>query len=171
MKYVPLPSIRWFRGVRWFLSMCTHPLCSAMTSVECEDFVRCDDFWVCVAGIKTKKGYMSFRATTKSSNPKASTTPVSFRFRFHPTQNSHSWGHWVLHDPTLASKLGWNAYESNISKPRSGVRWKHGMRRFSEYGHLGSRIVSITHNWAATRTYSWWARLVFGYFLLALWTV
>ena len=35
-------------------------------------------------------------------------------------------------------------HESNISKPRSGVRWKHGMQRFSEYGHLGSRKLERT---------------------------
>ena len=58
-------------------------------------------------------------------------------------------GHWVLHDPTLAFKFSWNAYESNISKPRSGVRWKHMKTWYAKifwiYGHLGSRIYNIAY--------------------------
>ena len=46
---------------------------------------------------------------------------------------------WIRHGPTVPSRLSWNAYQSNIPKPRSGVRWKHGMRRFSEYGNVASR--------------------------------
>ena len=46
---------------------------------------------------------------------------------------------WIRRGPTVPSRLSWNAYQSNIPKPRSGVRWKHGMRRFSEYGNVASR--------------------------------
>ena len=45
---------------------------------------------------------------------------------------------WIRRGPTVPSRLSWNAYQSNIPKPRSGVRWKHGMRRFSEYGNVAS---------------------------------
>ena len=50
------------------------------------------------------------------------------------------WGgiQWVRHGPTVPSRLSWDAYQSNIPKPRSGVRWRHGMRRFSEYGNVAS---------------------------------
>ena len=48
---------------------------------------------------------------------------------------------WIRRGPTVPSRLSWNAYQSNIPKPRSGVRWKHGMRRFSEYGNVASRII------------------------------
>ena len=47
---------------------------------------------------------------------------------------------WIRRGPTVPSRLSWNAYQSNIPKPRSGVRWKHGMRRFSEYGNVASRM-------------------------------
>ena len=46
---------------------------------------------------------------------------------------------WIRRGPTVPSRLSWNTYQSNIPKPRSGVRWKHGMRRFSEYGNVASR--------------------------------
>ena len=46
---------------------------------------------------------------------------------------------WIRRGPTVPSRLSWNANQSNIPKPRSGVRWKHGMRRFSEYGNVASR--------------------------------
>ena len=48
---------------------------------------------------------------------------------------------WIRRGPTVPSRLSWNAYQSNIPKPRSGVRWKHGMRRFSEYGNVASRNI------------------------------
>ena len=48
---------------------------------------------------------------------------------------------WIRRGPTVPSRLSWNAYQSNIPKPRSGVRWKHGMRRFSEYGNVASRTL------------------------------
>ena len=48
---------------------------------------------------------------------------------------------WIRHGPTVPSRLSWNAYQSNIPKPSSGVRWKHGMWRFSEYGNVASRII------------------------------
>ena len=48
---------------------------------------------------------------------------------------------WIRRGPTVPSRLSWNAYQSNIPKPRSGVRWKHGMRRFSEYGNVASRFM------------------------------
>ena len=48
---------------------------------------------------------------------------------------------WIRRGPTAPSRLSWNAYQSNIPKPRSGVRWKHGMRRFSEYGNVASRNI------------------------------
>ena len=48
---------------------------------------------------------------------------------------------WIRRGPTVPFRLSWNAYQSNIPKPRSGVRWKHGMRRFSEYGNVASRMV------------------------------
>ena len=51
---------------------------------------------------------------------------------------------WIRRGPTVPSRLSWNAYQSNIPKPRSGVRWKHGMRRFSEYGNVTSRMLSST---------------------------
>ena len=47
---------------------------------------------------------------------------------------------WIRRGPIVPSRLSWNAYQSNIPKPRSGVRWKHGMRRFSEYGNVASRL-------------------------------
>ena len=50
---------------------------------------------------------------------------------------------WIRHGPTIPSRLSWNAYHSNIPKPRSGVRWKQGMRRFSEYGNVASRILEL----------------------------
>ena len=50
---------------------------------------------------------------------------------------------WIRRGPTVPSRLSWNAYQSNIPKPRSGVRWKHGMRRFSEYGNVASRMTII----------------------------
>ena len=46
---------------------------------------------------------------------------------------------WIRRGPTVPSRLSWNAYQSNIPKPRPGVRWKHGMRKFSEYGNVASR--------------------------------
>ena len=49
---------------------------------------------------------------------------------------------WIRRGPTVPSRLSWNAYQSNIPKPRSGVRWKHGMRRFSEYGNVAFRIIT-----------------------------
>ena len=52
---------------------------------------------------------------------------------------------WIRRGPTVPSRLSWNAYQSNIPKPRSGVRWKHGMRKFSEYGNVASRITYITY--------------------------
>ena len=54
------------------------------------------------------------------------------------------WGgiQWIRHGPTVPSRLSWNAYQSNITKLRSGIRWKHGMRRFSEYGNVASRNIS-----------------------------
>ena len=53
------------------------------------------------------------------------------------------WGgiQWIRHGPTVPSRLSWNAYQSNIPKLRSGIRWKHGMRRFSEYGNVASRNI------------------------------
>ena len=48
---------------------------------------------------------------------------------------------WIRRGPTVPSRLSWNAYQSNIPKPRSGVRWKHGMRRFSEYGNVAFRAM------------------------------
>ena len=51
---------------------------------------------------------------------------------------------WIRRGPTVPSRLSWNAYQSNMPKPRSGVRWKHGMRRFSEYGNVASRILGIS---------------------------
>ena len=48
---------------------------------------------------------------------------------------------WIRRGPTVPSRLSCNAYQSNIPKPRSGVRWKHGMRRFSEYGNVASRMM------------------------------
>ena len=48
---------------------------------------------------------------------------------------------WIRRGPTVPSRLSWNAYQSNIPKPRSGVRWKHGMRRFSEYGNVAFRVM------------------------------
>ena len=49
---------------------------------------------------------------------------------------------WIRRGPTVPSRLSWNAYQSNIPKPRSGVRWKHGMRRFSEYGNVAFRMIN-----------------------------
>ena len=60
---------------------------------------------------------------------------------------------WTRRGPTVPSRLSWNAYQSNIPKPRSGVRWKHGMRRFSEYGNVASRKMVKTTN------QSWWEHL------------
>ena len=51
---------------------------------------------------------------------------------------------WIRRGPTVPSRLSWNAYQSNIPKLRSGVRWKHGMRRFSEYGNVASRNIYFT---------------------------
>ena len=48
---------------------------------------------------------------------------------------------WIRHGPTVPSRLSWNAYQSNTPKPRSGIWWKHGMRRFSEYGNVASRNI------------------------------
>ena len=50
---------------------------------------------------------------------------------------------WIRRGPTVPSRLSWNAHQSNIPKPRSGVRWKHGMRRFSDYGNVASRMMRI----------------------------
>ena len=89
---------------------------------------------------------MSFRATTKSSNPKASPTPVVFLFFvFTPRKNSHSWGTGFSMTQLLHSNLAEMPmkviylspgleYDENI--------WKHGMRRFSEY--MGISVLEYT---------------------------
>ena len=59
---------------------------------------------------------------------------------------------WIRHGPTVPSRLSWSAYQSNIPKPSSGVRWKHGMRRFSEYGNVASRIMD--DDWGSPMIYN-----------------
>ena len=61
LKYVPLPSTMILRSAMISEYICVLNRCavrwhlwSATTSVECDDFVWCGDFWVCVAGTKTK---------------------------------------------------------------------------------------------------------------------
>ena len=59
---------------------------------------------------------------------------------------------WIRHGPTVPARLSWSAYQSNIPKPSSGVRWKHGMRRFSEYGNVASRIMD--DDWGSPMIYN-----------------
>ena len=57
----------------WILQYVYVPLWSAMSHVECEEIMECEEFWVFVAGIETTEG--NFGARTKIPIPKPAQTP------------------------------------------------------------------------------------------------